>query len=259
MAWETGTFLTTDEGELIAVFDVDLVANAKWSIFDAAAGTNCKVYRCYDAAENVDFYVKVDDNYTGYTVIELWEGWNAGTHTGVGSSLIDPNNYELRIWRPAGGWQMSVRNHRFVFINGNYCGTFIGQLARFDTSKNMPIYIGESTGSSKYNPLGYYNSSSNAAWWTLFDEIGSKNIINDYGQHNAYKFSKTIVGTFMVFETPIYNNNSKLLMGLLEGVMHLYSTPNGLSNGDIITVNGMEWVENGGEGTSKYWSLVEKA
>lgn len=258
MAWETGTFINTDAGNLITVFDVDLVANDKWSVFDAAAGTNCKVYRCYDAAENVDFYVKVDDNYDGYAIIELWEGWNAGTHTGIGSSLTTPNGYEMQIYRPTGGWLMSIRNHRFIFINSTYCGTYIGQLVRYDTTKNMPVYIG-SLAVIDRNSMGYINSANIAAWWTLFDEIGSQNVIMAYAYNDTSKFTKTITGTFLVFESPVYNNISKLIMGLLEGVVHMYSTPNGLANGDIISINGMDWIAIGGTYSTGYWNLVEKA
>ena len=258
MAWETGSFVTTDAGELISVFDVDLVANAKWSIFDAAAGTNCKVYRCYDAAENVDFYVKVDDNYTGYAVIELWEGWNEGTHTGTGSSLTTCGGYAMQIYRPIGGWLMSVRNHRFIFINATYCGTYIGQLVRYDTTKNMPVYIGSQV-QTDWNTIVYYDSASLSAWWTLFDEIGSQRLLCSYGYYTSYKFIKTIAGTMLISETPIFNDTSKLVLGLMEGSMHLYDADNGLANGDIISINGIEWIAIGGLSSPKYWNLVEKA
>ena len=137
-------------------------------------------------------------------------------------------------------------------------GTYIGQLARYDTSKNMPVYIGAEV-TLDYNPLGYYNSPYTAAWWALFDEIGSQKVINPYGYYSSYKFIKTIAGTMLVSETPVYNETSKLVMGLLEGVMNTYETLNGLANGDIISINGMDWIAIGGATNPKYWALVEKA
>src|SRR5574343_639447 len=100
MAWDTGSFANTNAGNLITVLDAQLPANAHWEIFDAAAGTNCKVYHQENAGENSEFYVKVDDNYTGYAIIELWEGWDAGAHAGIGTNIKVPSStYTFRINR----------------------------------------------------------------------------------------------------------------------------------------------------------------
>jgi len=135
MAWNEGT-MSQSAGALLAILDTYLVANSYWSVYDSAAGTNAKVYRNYDAGNNVDYYVKVDDNYANY-----------------------------------GGYGIAVSNHRFIFIKlTDGQAYYIGQLKRFDTSKNMPCAIVNTGSGNTNNPIGYYNSSSSCGWACLFDE-----------------------------------------------------------------------------------------
>jgi len=257
MAWDEGTMSQT-AGALLTVLDTYLVANDYWSVYDASAGTNAKVYRNYDASANVDYYVKVDDNYTDYAIVELWEGWDSGSHAGIGNSLTTINTYSMYIQKPSGGYGIAVSNHRFVFIElTDGRGYYIGQLKRFDTSKNMPCAIVATSSSSGGNPIGYYNSSSTAGWACLFDEDGNVgNIIHAREYTSGHQTLTTIASTILIFETIIVNNATKKAMGQLENICRYHSSQVGLTNGQTVSLDGYEWlvVDNG-----TYGFLVKKA
>ncbi|MHA1360772.1 MAG: hypothetical protein ACTSRC_21835 [Candidatus Helarchaeota archaeon] len=273
MAWNEGTMSHT-MGSLISVLDTYLVANDYWSVYDDSAGTATKVYRNYDPSANVDYYVKVQDNFSGYSYakIELWEGWDSGSHTGTGQGLTQDSNdgNYLYIHKPSGGYGIAVGDHRFVFCDlANYQGYYVGQLSRIDTSKNMPILICSGYTSISRNPLGARNYCVNggdaASWQCLFDENGTKRTIHsfcDYNMNNESYItesrleSKTISGTYLILETPIINHANKLVMGYLDGVMWKGQNESGLANGDIIQYNSVDWIALGG-GDS--WSLVRKS
>jgi hypothetical protein len=257
--WYSGT-VTKTEGKLIAIFDAVLPNNEFWSIFDASAGTNCKVYRQYNPEENSEFYVKVDDNYADYAQIELWEDWDEVSHAGVGVSMTYINNasYYMRINKNNGGWGMSLLDNRFVYVDrAEFIGTYIGQLRRFDLTKNMPVYIGELTGIQSINPLGYFSSASNAGWSALFDEARSTRVISPYAYGSNYMFPRTITGQFIAFECCVFNNTTLLIMGQLEGVTNHGQGPTGqINNGEVITLSGVDWLVIGGIYSGKYWSFV---
>lgn len=249
MAWYEGTMTTDGAGKLIAVLDAKLPINPRWSIFDAAAGVNCKVYRNYDAGGNVDYYLKVDDNYAGYAIVELWEGWNAGTHEGVGSSYTIRGSNTLRIFKAAGGWGLSVRDHRFIFCEfSSYSAFYIGQLKRFDLTKNMPCIICQDAGGTSYNPLGKWDWTTAVwtVWRSLFDELG--NVGREIRPNFIYTSTlpvfhiKTIAGTFLITEHPVYNAITGNLMGVLEGACWMLVNSDGLSSGDIVSVAGIDWI-----------------
>lgn len=248
MAWYEGTMLTNGAGELLTVLDAKLPLNANWSIYDAAAGANCKVYRNYDAGTVVDYCVKVDDNYVAYAIIELWEGWDAGAHSGLGASLITGSaGSTFRIYKAAGGWGLSLRDHRFIFCEfSNYMSNYVGQLKQFDLTKNMPIIISNnSNAGTLYNPTGTFDvgTSGTVSWRCLFDELGNVGrLLRPYGYGNSYCYIKTIVGTYMIIEYPVFNDVTKNLMGVLEGAMCMQDASSGLSSGDIVSIAGIDWI-----------------
>ena len=260
MAWHEGTMMTNNAGELLAVLDAKLPLNPRWSIYDAAAGANCKVYRNHDAGANVDYYVKVDDNYAGYAILELWEGWDAIGHAGTGSSYTTYNANTLKIFKAAGGWGLSVRDHRFIFCEfSTYSSVYIGQLKRFDLTKNMPCIICHGSNVTAYNPIGSLQASNRCVWTSLFDELGNvgreirPNAL--YGTTYPIFHLKTIAGTFLVTEHPVYNAVTGNLMGVIEGSCWMHANSEGLSNGDIISIAGIDWIFMGKGGA---YCLVEK-
>jgi len=257
MAWNEGT-MSQSAGALLSVLDTYLVANDYWSLYDASAGTNAKVYRNYDASANVDYYVKVDDNYANYAIIELWEGWDSGSHSGTGDSLTTINGNTMYIRKPSGGYGIAVSDHRFIFVylTSGYA-YYIGQLIRFDTSKNMPVAIVATGSASDYNPLGYYNSSNISGWACLWDENGnSGTILVSRADISAYQSLLTIASTIMIFETPILNIDTNKVMGQLEGVCKFYTAGN-LTNGQTVSLDGYEWLAV--VGSNNHGCLVKKA
>ena len=240
-----------------AIWDAVIVNNDKWSCFDPAAGTNAKVYRCYDSAKSVDFYVYVDDNQADYSIIQLWEGWDAEGHAGIGDSITLVDTYELRLFAVYGTYVI-VNDHRVIIATAwNHLQCYIGQLKRIDESKNMPIYIGRTTGTTYYNPLGFQDSSSSLVWRALFNHVGAVGkIIHPAGRGSAYLFSKTIAGTHIFQETDIYDNDSKLVLGQLDGACYIFSGDKSFNNGEIISCEDGDWLVQGGSYTTKYWAAV---
>lgn len=264
MSWHTGSFAGTAAGSLITVLDAILTLNSHWTVYDAAAGTNAKVYECRDDDENVLFYLKVDDNYTGYAILEMWEGWDAGAHTGVGVGiLVTTSTYTFRLYRATGGWMISLLDHRFVYINSSYSANYIGCPRRYDASLNTPCLITETTGSSKYNPLGQiYTGGTNVVCRWLFDEAGNQTMVQGGGgaQYMAADLMKGSDGKFRFPEGVIANATSLIALGTLEGVWNgPGSTAVGLVSGDIVTIDGEDWIACGGSYSTKYYCMVKKA
>jgi len=258
MAYTSGTMGGVN-GDFLPILDVDLVANDKWSIFDAAAGINAKVYRCHDAVNNVDFYVYVDNNSISIAEIELWEDWDEVGHAGVGDSLTRVNGVTMRFeFGPGDGYGLCVSDHRMIFINyTDYRGWYVGQVDRFDTTKNMPIYIGNN--SSLLNALGHHDDGGiSGQWEALWDEDGNVGErLQPYYEASGDLYRKTIAGTYWVQELPVYNVSTDKLLGTLEGVGgYGYNLDNGLNNGDKITISGVEWIALGG---GDKWCFVRKS
>jgi hypothetical protein len=211
--------------------------------------TSSHVYRCYDAAENCDFYVKVYDTYVGlgYASVQLWEGWNAGSHVGVGASLTAPGTAtSLRMSVPLVGqsWGISVRDHCFIFQDySNKVGTYVGQPIRYDTSKNIVIYCGWGNDQTAGNPLGMYGSVPATAWAALFDDTGATaNIGMVAGNGGSNAGVKTIGGDVILRNTLIYSGTTSLIMGKLEGIAS-YGTGAiaGIVNAETVVINGVTW------------------
>lgn len=260
--WHSGSFPDTNPGRLLAVLDYYLPLNSHWSIYDGSAGVNCKVYECKDTAENCLFYMKVDDNQADWAQIEMWQGWDAVTHVGTGVGVTTfSGTYYMRINRPAGGWHLSVLDHRLIFINATACGTYVGQPVRYDTSKNIVMFIGESTGTSKYNPLSNLANTAANPWCKfLFDDGGGQGLgiwDNNYVNKNTY--TRGIDGAHRIIESHIINTISGLIVGALDGVMTMGTVSNGLARYDVITVDGVDWMMINGDTATKYFAVVRKS
>jgi len=242
MAWYEGT-MTTAAGELLAILDAKLPLNSYWSIYDAAAGTNAKVYRNYKPGENSNFYVYVGDNQTGYSSIQLWEGWNSGSHTGTGNSTT-----LAYIKKDAGAWGLSVLDLRFVFVNRQYgAAIYCGQLRRHDPTLDVPLIVAWADTTPLYNPLGSFAGHTEARWQFLRDRFGVVRGAQPALQSNSTTDSKLrrkcTNGKFWLLETPILDTNLEEQYGFLEGVMCNYYSPESLANEDIfIDTNSVEWI-----------------
>ena len=268
MAWYQGNWASVAAGAMLGLFDNYVVLNDKWSVHDAAAAANSKVYKCEDAAKNVLFYVLVSDNQANLAIIELWEGWNAVTHAGTGANIkvfSSTNTFQVR--RYIGAWGLSVLDHRIIYVdlvNGTTC--YIGCPRRIDESKNIVLLVSESGGTSRYNNLAYFINSTNGGCRFLFDENGNQSLGNlDGGSSNSTgRRLKGIDGVIRLpGELPISGASSDLVVGTLEGVIDCggSSGPNncGFALGETVAIDGVDWIAVTGSYGTKYWSLIRKA
>jgi hypothetical protein len=205
---------------------------------------NTTVYRCYDATENCDFYVRVDDNHYGLSVIELWEGWDAVTHVGIGASLKSVGtSLFLQMTYGAGGYGISVRDHCFVwkdYVGNN--GAFVGQPERYDTSKNIVVYCGPGM-TPGINALGIPGAVVANAWGTLFDEVGNKVSVGFSGSGGgATNGVKTIGGEVVLAENELTNITTSMVLGRMSGVASYGAAASaGIITGDTVVIDGVTW------------------
>ena len=256
MAWTNGVFGANTAGLLVGALDVLLPASPLWSIYDTPAA-NIRVYACVDAAAVCLFYLYIDNTVAGVGTVQLWQGWNAGAHVGVGISLtFIGTSVSLKITYGAGGYGISVRDHCFIWQDYvGRRGAYIGQPRRKDVSKNIVVYCG-SGGTPGFNALGYSGATASTAWSSLFDELGNKSELTFSGQAGTFQV-KTILGELELRETPLTNNVTHFLLGELEGVASYGGTlEGGIVTGDTCLMPGgnvwsaLVWV---------YYTFVENA
>ena len=219
MAWTAGNFGANTAGLLVAELDVLLPANPHWSIYDTPAA-NIRVYECIDVAAVCLFYVYIDNTVAAVGTVQLWEGWNAGAHVGVGLSLTAiGTSISLKINYGAGGYGISVRDHCFIWMSFfNNRGAYIGQPRRKNTGLNIVVYCG-SGGTPAGNALATPGIAPGNAWASLFDELGNISAVGFSGSSGGGSFVvKTILGELELRETPLYNIVTSLLLGEMEGV-----------------------------------------
>lgn len=248
----------TAAGERLAIWDDYVILNAKWTCHDASAGTNCKVYKHYDTVEPSLFYVKVDDNQSNYSTMELWEGWDADAHVGTGASVTNQSSVYYRLYAYQ-GVHIIVNDRRVIIGGGPYqYGNYIGQLRRVDVSRNMPILVCGSSAGTTGNPLGYYNIAGQYTFWrALFGPSGQNDYaINPVGMAgtSAYNFRHTFLGTYIFEETMVYGTGN-LVLGWLDGALTYGATSltyEGNSSGTIVWTDQGRWLSLAG-GTGACW------
>lgn len=258
MAYEFARIGLAAGDRLADLWDAIVVSNAKWSVYDAAAGANAKTYRCNDIPNNVDFYVYIDDNQADYSILELWEDWDEVGHAGVGDSLVDISAHTFRI-HAVGGVHVCVSDHRVLLGSSwNALTYYIGQPIRFDTTKNMPFYIGGTDNTTNFiGTLGHYDQYSYGVWRTLWDHLGNLNVrLSAYAWNSTQKYARTCRATYVFEDTVVYEDTNKICLGYLDGVCHLYSTSNGFRTGEVITCEDADWLLLGGGYTTKYWAAL---
>jgi len=240
------------------IWDDIVVNNSKWSVYDASAGTNQKVYRCNDSDNNSDFYVNVINNQTLYSTIELWEGWNASTHVGEKRSLTAMPTNTFRVY--AARMVHVVYNDHRVIICTSYGSQqcYIGQLKRADVSRNMPVIIAKSSASTYWhNPLGLYHATTSTMWGILINHMGAPGAaINPVFEADSDNYIKTLNGGYNLNETAIVGDNHKLIYGWLDGAINLYNSENYLWDGQIIHAEDGPWLHMEGAYSTKYHGLV---
>ena len=232
-------------GSLLTVFDAILPLHANWSIHDAAAGTNAKVYKCDG---DVLFYVWIGDNQTNYSYIRVWAAWDAGTHTGSGSQTSN-----ILLTKSRAAYNIYVNGNRFIYINlsSTFChGHYCGLIKRIDTSKKLVLVYGAASTSyyQTYNWLAGYTEGTYVKLRLLEDVDGNADA-NAYpmgaGAGTNEHFFRDLDWNVRIRETAMFHKggNPRYFIGYLDGIVCLMTTPVALpfGGGDIFTVNGMDW------------------
>jgi hypothetical protein len=162
-------------------------------------------------------------------------------HVGTGASLYSDGTYVPRIRKIAGGYGLSVRDHRFVFVStqSGYAN-YVGETIRADDSFSMPIIISHDSAAviGTMNPLGFYGGGATKAYWRCMrDHANVQRFIYPgvYGAAVTY-IIKDFNGNYWLTEWPIYLATINRLLGFLEGVMYFYDDANDLANNDLVDV-----------------------
>lgn len=270
MSWHSGNWAATTAGlGLSTIWDVLVVANSHWTVHDNAAGVNAKVYRCYDADENVDFYVYVKDNNVGYWEVELWEGWDAVGHAGTGIGIVDDGVDVFRARRVVGGWYLSVLDHRIIYIDAtNWQAQYIGAPRRYDKSKNIVLVMSATDNATYYNCLTYWTKSDSHALAQrfLFDENRNQPLVNGDGGAGSSTY-RQIMGVDGVLrlagEMPVAGAATSLAVGTLEGVADMGAGASlnfSPANGETVSIDGVDWIIfSGTYPYAKFWCAVRMA
>lgn len=250
--------IAPEAGGRLAIWDDYVLLNAKWTLHDGSAGTNCKVYKHYDTVEPSLFYIKVDDNQANFSTMELWEDWDEEAHVGVGYSVTNQSAVTYRLYAYQ-GVHIILNDRRVIIAGGPYnYGNYVGQLRRIDVSRNMPILVTNTSGGTSGNPLGNYNIAGGFTFWrALFGWTGQPDFaINPVGNAGttAYNYRRTFLGTHIFEETMVYGSGN-LVMGWLDGVLNYGPTSltnEGAASGTIIWTDQGRWMALTG-GTGGCW------
>jgi hypothetical protein len=245
MAYYYRALPTTAAGGLITLLDEILVLNANWSIWDAAAAANCKVYKCATAGSV--FYFYVNDNQADFALVRIYEAWDAGAHTGSGTNT----SATVVKWRKIGSTLFILNDTRLIYAhlgtNYNY-NYYVGQLKRFDDSVNSPILVGcHTSGAGTTSPLAMGGTSGTATQWLLcrFDTavVRSSYCFSQEGGYVRYWNWKSD-RRWYVSENIVYQGTEALVIGQLDGVMVIGNSAGaaGAMQDKKITVNGVQWI-----------------
>lgn len=267
--WYRGVMTSTAAGQGLAkVWDAIVDGSPCWSVYDSAAGTNKKVYRCYDptSGENSDFYVLVDDNYVGYWLIQLWEGWDAGAHAGTGDHIeVSSAANTFRQNRPVGGFYLAINCHRLIYIETtNWTSQYIGQPRRYSKAYNTPLICSYSSGTVYVCPMAFISSSAQSACRFLFDEAGNQALIQGDGGQSCpdYNLIYGIDGRYhFPNEKVVSGKTTGLAIGTLDGVIATggNSQVRNPRAGIVFQMDGEDWLVITGVYSTYYGAAVRMA
>ena len=260
MSWYTGSN-SAAKGAMITLLDAELIKNSHWTIFDAAAGVNAKVYKCYDPDDGTLFYWYVDDNLsTDYAQTKLYETWDAGAHTGTGA-LSSYVSFRHKL----GTYNISLDDTQVIYIDTDAakCNAgFVGRVKVVDpTIPQIIAIMGNTAALTSYLPLtssdqtfglnlllrGPLGIASETFYWVGMTWASG----SEYGF--ASRATLDINGYVWLNKGWIYTRGR--LLGFIEGVIPMGTTTT-YGHGDIITVGGEDWIALKGQTTG--YALVKK-
>jgi hypothetical protein len=247
MAYFWRAIPTTAAGGLITLLDEILVTNANWSIYDAAAAANCKVYEC--ATAGAEFYLWVDDNQADYAKVAIYETWDSGAHSGGGTNT---SATDVR-WRKSGHTLWMVNDTRVIYAHEAGVHThayYAGQLKRFVPAINSPILVGaKASPSSGGNPLGQGGTTSTDGVWLACNFTSSV-------VRTAYCIGRDAttgaigipfwkaVRRWYVSENIVYQATENIVLGRLDGAMATGADGDDAGMGfyKVILADGVQWI-----------------
>lgn len=237
-------------GVMLSVFDIELVKNTNWSIYDASAGTNAKVYYCSSGG----FYVYIDDNYTDYYIIRMWETWDAGTHVGSGDNT--PASYFSKAY---GSYVLILNDTRFIVLNlwadSTFSGSggYVGCLASVAGVAGLKAVMGATvSGSASILALSY--DVSPVSGKVMSDTLGNSGTTMYFfgrisGADSCYRKMRDLKGRhhlrnsvmFHLVTSPFY------ICGELDGVCSVSNVGSTggdsvLKSGEIVVSDGVDWM-----------------
>jgi len=272
MAWisdshdgSAGKFLDLLDSLLVAVFST-------WSVYDSGFAANEKVYRCYDPAADpvIDFYLHVKDNQANYVEILMYDSWDIASHSyllDTGCKVIwgQSASYPPYIAKGSSGYYFRSAEHDFVYIDkGEWEANYVGSLLPFSSSWKAPfqmiVLITSSTGyASGYNPIASaYNSAGNSVAKALMGSGGfGGRIVKPFAYQCTYLYFKTSDGKAVMNETRIYDEDSKLILGKLNGIKYNYNAADYVSD-DFVTIDADTWRYVEGTYGTKYSCFIKQ-
>jgi len=245
---------TNTAGGIITLFDSVLVTDANWSIYDASAGTNAKVYLCTGA---VTFYLWIGDNQTDYFNVRIWQTWDSGTHTGSGW-----NTASLQFPKHLTNNHIFLNGYRFIWVIYNESYSFVnycGEIERINTGNTYCVV----TGVIAYPT--YYSCLHMSGWWIEWrlgrSDAGTANCAAGcLGGFGPFLYTEDMEGINHTIKTGVfYSETNYYFIGYLKGIKLFGGTFMKLVQGEKICINGSEWIGFMDNSTSpnKRFILVE--
>ena len=267
MAWTSSATDVSAIGAVITVFDSLLVANSNWSVYDASAGTNEKVYRCLDASNDppIEFYIHVQDNQANFARIDMYDSWDASAHVHDGALSITYGNTSVQypyISKSASGYYLSVLDHRFIWVDkleweGNYIGCLKPISSHHKLERQVPVLITSSiTYGNGYNPLAYSAEGNNAVWRALSGSNGSMRVSMNYTAGTSHIW-RTSDDYAMFRPSLIWDENTSLVLGVMENVMSFWSVAS-WNNDDYMTISAQNYRYVEGTSGTRYGCLIKE-
>jgi len=209
--------------------------------------TAARVYKCSTVGSV--FYLYMDNNRFSYSIVRVWESWDAGTHTGSGthSDSVIENTFPIQstsIWTGI-SYVFIINDTRFIYITSNMA-CYVGRLKLFDENINGIALIALSVGlSTSYNALGHGSTRSSSGPIWLYIDL-TNHVVRyllcpgtDTTAGIIYAYPRTARG-WIVQESLVYSSTELKLLGTLDGVMSVGDITV-LSNRTVL-VNGVPWM-----------------
>lgn len=238
MAWYTGDTSKT-AGAGIAVLSDKLLLNSYWSIHDNLGG-NKIVYKNACPGKNSLFYLHIDDSNTDYMSVTLWAGWDEVTHAGIG---VDSG---VLYFNKGTAYGLAVNDTRFIWCctdSAERTAFYAGQPVRFREDINSPVLAGSTTyyaGRGEGVCEGSPGTSGNAV--CINDPDSAKVSLIVMGGSNNNHFIRSVGSGCFLLPSLLHRSTTPWpVLGYWDGVLGKNQSGADITDGDIVTINGVPW------------------